>query len=50
MQDEDVEVFTLGEIFDGEQVEFVTPERYEEEIIRMERKKKDGCEESRQGI
>lgn len=37
MQDDDVEVFTLGEMFDGEQVEFVTPERYEE-IIRLNKK------------
>ena len=42
MQEEDIEVFTLGEIFDGERVEFVTPERYEEEIIRIRKEKKDG--------
>lgn len=45
MKDEDVEVFTLGEMLDGERVEFVTPERYEE-VIRLKKKGgKDGKRE-----
>lgn len=41
MQDKDIEVFTLGEILDGERVEFVTPERYEKEIIRIRKEKRE---------
>lgn len=30
-----------NEIFDGERVELVTPERYEEEIIRLRKEKRE---------